>query len=231
MTTTLRHRLPGKFERPRTDPSGEGEAVGGALGRLRAVTRERPPADRLRRFAQEHLLYEAGMLYEVTGTLMNRRHRDDPVVENALLESFGVHSRNLIDFLWRDRPMWDTDAKARDWIEGWEAPEKSDRLEGVADRVGKEMFHLSYNRLDIPEDEKGWEVLGTGPEVIGAFTKFVTEVPDDLVPEGWREHAYDAIGAVTPEQQTELEQQLIRPEDMRPPDLPSVPTQGLPPNS
>jgi hypothetical protein len=35
----------------------------------------------LRRFAEEHLLYEAGMLYEVTGKLMNRHHQDDLVVK------------------------------------------------------------------------------------------------------------------------------------------------------
>src|SRR4051794_16518894 len=141
------------------------------------MTRQRPPVDRLRRFAEEHLLYEAGMLYEVTGKLMNRHHGDDPVVQNALLESFGIHNRNLIDFLWLGRPMKDTDAVACDWIERWEAPEMSERLANVKDRVGKEMVHLSYNRLDVPEDEKGWTVLGIGPEVIGAFAKFATEVP------------------------------------------------------
>jgi hypothetical protein len=194
------------------------------------VARERPSADRLRRFADEHLLYEAGMLYAVTGKLMNRHHEDDPVVENALLESFGVRSRSLIDFLWLDRPMKDTDAVARDWIEGWEAPEMSERLAKVKDRVGKEMVHLSYNRLDVPEDEKGWTVLGIGPEVIGAFTKFATEVPDDRVPEGWRGRAYSAAGAVSPEQVKELERYLVRPEDLGAADLPSVPTQGLPPH-
>jgi hypothetical protein len=195
------------------------------------VAHERPSDSRLRRFAEEHLLYEAGMLYEVTGKLMNRHHEDDPVVQNALLESFGVHNRNLIDFLWLDRPMKDTDAIARDWIEGWEAPEMSTRLANVKDRVGKEMVHLSYNRLDVPEAEKGWTVLGIGPEVIGAFAKFATEVPDDVVPEGWRGRAYSATGTVEPEQVKELEQYLIRPEDLRAADLPSVPTQGLPPEA
>jgi hypothetical protein len=124
--------------------------------------------------------------------------------------------------------MKDTDAIARDWIEGWEAPEMSERLANVKDRVGKEMVHLSYNRLDVSEDEKGWTVLGIGPEVIGAFAKFATEVPDDLVPEGWRGRAYSATGRVPPEQVKELEQYLIRPEDLRAADLSSVPTQGLP---
>ena len=168
------------------------------------------------------------MLYEVTGKLMNRHHANDQVVLNALLESFGVHSRNLIDFLWLDRPMKDTDAIARDWIEDWEAPEMSELLANVKDRVGKEMVHLSYNRLDIAEDEKGWTVLGIGPEVIGAFGKFATDVPDDLVPEDWRARAYSATGTIPPEQAEELERHLIHPEDLRLANLQSVPTQGLP---
>jgi hypothetical protein len=192
------------------------------------MIREPPSADRLCRFAEEHVLYEAGMLNEVTGKLLNRHHHDDPVVENALLESFGIHSRNLIDFLWRNRPMKDTDALARDWIEGWEPPHMSSRLATVKDRVGKEMVHLSYNRLDVPDDEKDWAVLGIGPEVIGAFGKFATEVPEDLVPEGWRGRAHSATGTIPPEQVTELEQYLIRPEDLRPTSLPSLPTHGLP---
>ena len=194
------------------------------------MARNRPPADQLRRFADEHLLYEAGMLHTVTGKLLNRHHKDDPVVENALLESFGVHNRNLIDFLWLDRPMKATDAIAGDWIEGWEPPEMSERLAKVKDRVGKEMVHLSYNRLEVPEDEKGWLIIGIGPEVIGAFAKFVTEVPDDLVSEGWRERAYTASGTIPPERMAEFEQSIIRLEDLRPADLPSVPTQGIPPD-
>jgi hypothetical protein len=79
--------------------------------------------------------------------------------------------------------MKHTDAIARDRIEGWKAPEMSDRLANIKDRVGKEMLHLSYNLLAVPEDETCWTVLGIGPEVIGAFGEFASEVPDDLIPE------------------------------------------------
>jgi hypothetical protein len=193
------------------------------------AARQPPPIAELRRFAEEHLLYEAGMLYEVTGKLMNRHHRDDLVVENALLESFGIHCRNLIDFLWLEEPMKKTDAIAADYFDGdWDPPEQSERLSKVKGRVGKEIAHLSYNRLTIPEDEKGWLVIGIGPEVIGGFGAFVYGVPDDRVPEGWRERAY-ATGTVPPEQAKEFEKHIIRAEDLRPEDLPSVPTQGLPP--
>lgn len=169
------------------------------------------------------------MLYVVTGKLMNRHHADDLVLQNALLESFGIHARGLIDFLWLKQPMWDTDAIARDWVEDWQAPAMSERLASVKVRVGKEMVHLSYNRLDVAEDEKGWLVLGIGPEIIGAFAKFATEVSDDLVPGGWRDRAYAGTGAVPTERVQELEDYLIRPEDLRLPGLPSVPTQGHPP--
>ena len=84
----------------------------------------------------------------------------------------------------------DTDAITRDWVEDWQAPAMSERLASVKVRVGKEMVHLSYNRLDVAEDEKGWLVLGIGPEIIGAFAKFATELSDDLVPGGWRDRAY-----------------------------------------
>jgi hypothetical protein len=108
---------------------------------------------------------------------------------------------------------------ASDYVEGWKAPAMSERLSGVKNRVGKEMVHLSYNRLDVPEDEKGWQVLGIGPEIIGAFSKFATEVRADRVPEGWHERAYAATGTVAPDGAEELEKQIIRVEDMRPEDL------------
>jgi hypothetical protein len=194
------------------------------------MARERPSVERLRCFAEEHLLYEAGMLYEITGKLMNRHHRDDQVVENALLESFGIHNRSLIDFLWQEQPMRKTDAIARDWIEDWRAPEMSGLLKGVKDRVGKEMLHLSYNRLDVPDDEKGWTVLGIGPEVIGAFLKFVTEAPRSLVPENWTDRAYAATGAVPRDLAETVEKEMILVKDLRPEHFPSVPTQGFPPS-
>jgi hypothetical protein len=127
--------------------------------------------------------------------------------------------------------MRKTDAIARDWIEGWHAPEMSKRLAGVKDRVGKEMVHLSYNRLDVPEAEKAWAVLGIGPEVIGAFLRFVAAVPRNLVPDGWTVRAYAATGAVPPDLAGAVDNQIVRVEDVRAEHFPSVPTQGLPPGS
>ena len=168
------------------------------------------------------------MLHEVTGKLMNRHHADDLVVQNALLESFGIHNRCLIDFLWLDRPMKDTDA----------LPPTGSRLAGAGD-VGAPRARQGPSRHgDGPPElqparrargREGLGVLGIGPEVLSTFGQFALEVPDDLIPEGWRERAYAASGTVPPERVKELEKYLIR-QDLRPADLPSVPTQALPPD-
>lgn len=181
------------------------------------MTRKAPSADRPRRFADEQLVYEAGMLHELTVKLMNRHHQDDPIVENPLLESFGIHSRNLIDFLWLGKPMKDTDAIAADYVTDWNAPAMSDRLSGVKDRVGREMVDLSYNRLDV--DRKGWQVLGIGPEITSAFGTFAIAVPADRVSDDWHEAVWAATGAVPPERAAEMEKYFVSAEDVRPEDF------------
>jgi hypothetical protein len=184
------------------------------------MARQAPSADRLRRFADEHLLYEPGMLHALTVKLMNRHHREDPVLENALLASFGIHSRNLIDFFWNGSPMKDTDAIASDYVADWKAPAISERLSQVKDRVGKEMVHLSYNRLNV--ERKGWQVLGIGPEITAAFGAFAVAVPADRVRDGWHEAAWAAIGSVPPERAQEMEKHFISAADVRPEDLVSA---------
>jgi hypothetical protein len=191
--------------------------------------RQRPPIEDLHRLAEEHLLYEAGCIgaaripderqrpHAVTGKLMKRHHKDDPVVENALLDSFAIHVRNVIDFLFVKEPKVATDAVAADYFDDdWEPLEQSDHLARVKDRVGKEVVHLSYNQLAIPEDEKGWQVIGIGPEILSAFVAFAESVPAESVPEGWRDRAYAATIAAP---------------DLwvQPLSVPAVATQGLPP--
>jgi hypothetical protein len=183
------------------------------------MPRERPPIEQLHRFAEEHLLHEAGMLHAVTVKLLNRHHRDDPVVENALLESYTIHLRNLIDFLFVKEPRVATDAVAADYFDDsdWELVEleQSEHLRRVKGRVGQEIVHLSYNRLAIPEDEKGWQVIGIGGEILSGFVAFAEWVPDESVPEGWRDRAFAAAMAAPDQWAKQLS-------------MAAVATQGLP---
>jgi hypothetical protein len=165
------------------------------------MPRPRIPVRRLKRFAEEHVLYEAGMLNGLTVKLLNRHHQDDPVVENGLLESFTVHARLVRDFLYVDEPQYPTDAAAADYFDDdtWQEtrPAMSERVAGINERVGKEIVHLSYRRLDVDDEEKGWLILGLGPEIIGNLTVWAHLVPTSRLPEGWLERFDLAAGAIS----------------------------------
>jgi hypothetical protein len=182
--------------------------------------------DELKRFAEEHVIYEANMLRGLGTKLFNRHHKDDPLVENACPESFTIHCRLILDFLYVDEPRVPTDAAAGDYFEDdrWQKarPAVSERLDTINSRVGKEIVHLSYKRLDIPEDEKGWVVVSLGLELAGTLALWASLVPEHLQPEDWIDRFFDAAGALKPGWEKGV---------FRASDLPSVPTQGLRPQT
>ena len=104
------------------------------------------------------LRYVAERLASITmrmtaGTAVDENER------NALLESFTIHARCLIEFLW-DSPKRDDDASAVSFCdEGvWERErgQVPDQVAQVSPRVGKEIAHLTYARLDIDQESKNW---------------------------------------------------------------------------
>lgn len=135
----------------------------------------------LRAWSSEHLMYEVDTLVYSTvelGKTMDGR------IENALLESFAVHVRCLNDFLWRDRRRdLPRDAFASDFCAPgtWEAvrdrlPQRA--LEEIRrrKRFGREVMHLTYDRIDgvgnQDSEDKEWpcgEVLIEIANALGAF--------------------------------------------------------------
>ena len=69
------------------------------------MTRKRKRrSDKVLRSASEHLLHEIGMLNDTTQILMafgSPKDKQNWVTKNALLESFAIHARNLIDFFYQ----------------------------------------------------------------------------------------------------------------------------------
>lgn len=79
-------------------------------------------------------------------------------VNNALLESFALHVRNLIDFLYAENPSSD-DVYAGDFFpckEDWAKirPQITPLLEKVKKRANKEVSHLTYSRIEVNQEEK-----------------------------------------------------------------------------
>lgn len=84
---------------------------------------------------------------------------------NVLLESFVVHVRCLRDFVWGARnPRHPMDALASDYCETGKWERMRDPLPTVLTEIdarrrpGREVVHLSYDRLDIEAASKDWNV-------------------------------------------------------------------------
>jgi hypothetical protein len=155
----------------------------------------------LQAWAGEHLIYELGMLRDVSIKLGNRHHADDGVVENALLESFTLHARVLLDFFYGNRRKAD-DALASDFFadDTWERqrPDRSTALEEVNQRVGKEVAHLTYARADIPSDAKGWPIIPMYLELASVFSRFVRLVPEEIIGRDFLEVAIPILPTAEP---------------------------------
>jgi len=153
-----------------------------------------PTPDELRSFAREHLVYEVWMLGGLTDRLLEVLEHDervgerdldwlDMVTRNALVEAFTIHARLLIHFLYEPSQVRADDALARHYVqEGeWTPPELTGELEQVGRRVGKGVAHLTYDRLLVTEETKGWR-YGRIWEDATALRAFAGQASSELLP-------------------------------------------------
>ena len=125
-------------------------------------------------------------------------------LDAAALEAFAVSSRALIEFFWHARklrsngtPVYPDDARSIDWFTGHAAPWlpgiKPDALDGVAEKVGWGVAHVSYRRID-PVDEWGWRHLDVSHHLASCFYEFAVAAP---------------LGRVTPDFEREVYEEII----------------------
>lgn len=130
--------------------------------------------------ASKHLSYEIQMLYG-TANLLAQGNIYSWAVHNALLESFLIHVRIMLEFLYAQKP-WPDDVIAEDffddpneWVQA--RPKKSDLLKDAHKRAGKQLAHLSYTRLAITPEKKAWRFMKIAKQVDQVFKKFLKIVP------------------------------------------------------
>ena len=147
--------------------------------------------DRLREWAEEHLMYEVSTLVYATAELGNTSEQRS-ARENTLLESFAVHTRCLNDFLWHDRrDRKPRDAFAADFCSPGDWERVRDDLPQAAlndvrerRRFGREIMHLTYDRINGDGEDKRWPCGAVVLEVAGALREFATRsLADRLDPE------------------------------------------------
>jgi hypothetical protein len=103
------------------------------------------------------------------------------VIHNALLESFLVHARSLIEFLYSADPRPD-DVAADDFFDDasvWrrERSSQTDLMMAVPRRVGKEIAHLTYSRLGVAPEQKTWSAMQIAVDIEARLSDFEWMLP------------------------------------------------------
>ncbi len=152
-------------------------------------------------YADHHLTYEINMLLWTASMLIPLRGLSDltpipRIIHDSLLESFAIHARNLVDFLYirADRKRQDkaTDVIVQDYIA---AETLSDALPDIApvlsivnQKANKQVAHLTQDRINYERAGKGWDVVGTAIDITAAFRSLSQHFPESRTSESFREY-------------------------------------------
>ena len=142
--------------------------------------RKKRPDSELRR-ASGHLYYEIEMFAGCAQVLAKGAYKDRTVT-NALLESFTIHARAILDFLYARESARKENVIAEDFFDEpslWHSvrPRKTRLLSSIHKRVGKEIAHLTYTRQKVTPEAKKWYYLRIHDDVFEVLKLFLEKVP------------------------------------------------------
>jgi hypothetical protein len=140
--------------------------------------------------ASFHLQYEIGMVFETAYKLNDRK---DIVVYNALLESFMIHTRNLIYFFYGD-PVYD-DIVASHFVFGWELVRKSKSLllRRFEEEANKKVAHLTYQRFS---GDFIWDIDEITLELKRCIQQFIDLVENTKVTGNFKQYVVSLLQGV-----------------------------------
>jgi len=106
---------------------------------------------------------------------------------NLVVESFAVHLRNVLDFLYPGKVRSDW-MIASDFVPKWNSvrPEITDRLKRAKRRVHKEIVHLSYDRNKVTKEAKPWDRVAIAQDIELAADEFDKHLHDSLRSDDWQ---------------------------------------------
>ena len=146
--------------------------------------KQRRPNTTTRMKALKALDYEDKMLWATANCLYKQAKGDEkyqkPVV-NALVESFAVHSRVLIEFLYPSEKVHPDTILARHFFspnERWSrlCPKKSALLRNTRKLANNHLAHLTYTRSECKLDKR-WPFAKIAEE-LGAVLKIFNEIDE-----------------------------------------------------
>jgi hypothetical protein len=129
----------------------------------------------------EHIHYEIWMLNH-TCYILSSGYFLASAAHNTILESFAIHVRNLIDFLYEKKANVKGDAivaehyfpNPQEWIEI--RPIKSNMLKNAKKLAEKQVAHLTYTR----KNKEPWAYIEITKEIKLVFKIFFNNILKDL---------------------------------------------------
>ena len=134
--------------------------------------------------ASFHLNYEINMLFISRVELSNAKNNvlgaiKNAYLLNAILESFLIHTRNLIDFFYIDSPLRrGDDVVAEHFIENWkiQRPLVTALLNDTKSRANKHLAHLTYERRSFEPPTWAFEEIERDlNNVLSNFFEYASE--------------------------------------------------------
>lgn len=140
--------------------------------------------------ASDHLHYEIQML-RGTMALLASGAIGTSILSNALIESFTIHARALMDFLYPKQSK-ESDVLAEDFFDDantWVAtrPDEPPAFGTARGRVNKEIAHITYDRQLVTPELKGWGFITLGNAILEVVQVFLRTVPRHLLGSRWQQ--------------------------------------------
>jgi hypothetical protein len=134
-------------------------------------------------YSREHVRYEISMLVDC-GHLLSRSFQSESetvvtVLHNAVLESFAIHLRNIVDFLYPGKNVKLTDVLADHFFPQGKRPAAFQslppELQAARERAHKQVNHLTTGRLIAGDPGKVWITSRLVDATLNVLVEFVRE--------------------------------------------------------
>jgi hypothetical protein len=141
--------------------------------------------------AAEHVCYEIWMLHHMGRALAYGLPGNGPIL-NAFINSFAIHVRNLVDFLYEKKPNKKPDAilaehymaNGQDWAKM--RPALTKKLKDAKIRCDKQVAHLTTRR----QKKESWNFAEIVRELHSPLAKFVNSIDLSLLGEHFKPIAH-----------------------------------------
>jgi len=149
-------------------------------------------------YADKHIKYEIDMLTSSAGILaflaVHKAEGFLPwAVNNGLLNSFALHARNLVNFLYSrsKRKDFKTDIVLEDYVDADTItnylPAISPLLEEALTKANKQAAHLSMERIQYERAGKEWMFIELSKQILKVFASIAPNIPDSKISDTLRQ--------------------------------------------